>query len=45
MFYKGNLQTTETELPIELNNDSVKRWEHEMFWAQLEEGSNKPDLD
>ena len=29
MFYKGNLQTTKTELPIELNNDSVKRWEHE----------------
>lgn len=28
MFYKGNLQTTESELPIELNNDSVKRWEH-----------------
>lgn len=28
MFYKGNLQTTESELPIELNNDSVKRWEY-----------------
>ena len=29
MFYKGNLQTTESELPIELSNVSVKRWEYE----------------
>lgn len=28
MFYKGNLQTTESELPIELNNVSIKRWEY-----------------
>lgn len=27
MFYKGNLQTTESELPVELNNDTAKRWE------------------
>lgn len=47
MFYKGNLQTTESKLPIDLNNDSVKKWEYKKRCLKhnLKEVSNKPDLE